>query len=508
MVHLKKLLQYDGVVVQCHNIPDVDTVATGFALYCFFRDHEIPVRLVYAGPAEISKPNIVEFIRMLQIPIVYIGREVKHVEELMPNAQRPLLVMADCQHGAGNVDVIACDTVCVLDHHVPEKTLPKMSVVKPYLGSCATVVWQMLKTAKYNVKDNIVVSTALYYGLYTDTNSLSELYHPIDRDMLEHLNFDKKTIQWLKHNNLTRDELLIAGNALIEARHNEELCTSLFMAKPCDPNILGFINDLSMQVKGVSVCVGFNEISHGIKLSIRSVTHEVMANELAAFLTKDLGSGGGNHEKAGGFMRPPEDQRSIDYLTQRLQEYYTSYDTVMAGVDTVDINAMQFYKKSPVTVGYVVLTDVFPVGTNVLVRTLEGDANFTVSEESYVIIGVKGEAFPIAKERFKKTYKPLEGAFSFKEEHMHDAFYHPTAKDLLYEKSVDLIDYIRPCLANEQSFVYAKPVVKNTKVFVPWFGEGYMLGEPGDYIAVDSDDPNDVFIVAEDIFPLTYECVH
>ena len=35
---LDELLGYDHVTIQCHDNPDADAIASGYGLYCFFRD--------------------------------------------------------------------------------------------------------------------------------------------------------------------------------------------------------------------------------------------------------------------------------------------------------------------------------------------------------------------------------------------------------------------------------------------------------------------------------------
>ncbi len=72
--------------------------------------------------------------------------------------------------------------------------------------------------------------------------------------------------------------------------------------KPCDPNILGLVGDFVLQVDSIDVCIIFNELPEGYKLSVRSCSPEVAANDMAGFLVKDIGSGGGHLDKAGGFI--------------------------------------------------------------------------------------------------------------------------------------------------------------------------------------------------------------
>ncbi len=44
-------------------------------------------------------------------------------------------------------------------------------------------------------------------------------------------------------------------------------------------------------------------------------------------------------------------------------------------------------------------------------------------------------------------------------------------------------------------------------MFTPWYADGYMYGKPGDYLAVRGDDTRDVYIIAADIFSLSYEAL-
>ena len=56
-----------------------------------------------------------------------------------------------------------------------------------------------------------------------------------------------------------------------------------------------------------------------------------------------------------------------------------------------------------------------------------------------------------------------------------------------------------------ESFMHAAPLARHTKVFTRRNTDGYMLGEPADYIAVRSDDFGDVYVIKRRIFDMTYE---
>ena len=88
---LSDLLQFDNIIVQCHDNPDADALASGFGVYEYLRMNGKSPRLVYAGRNIIHKSNLVLMVDSLGIPI-------EHVD-FLDNPQ--LLVTVDCQYGGG-----------------------------------------------------------------------------------------------------------------------------------------------------------------------------------------------------------------------------------------------------------------------------------------------------------------------------------------------------------------------------------------------------------------------
>ncbi len=92
-MRLSDLLNYDRIVIQCHNNPDPDALASGFGVWSYLRSRGKEAEFIYGGSEEISKPNLRLMISLFSIPIV-------HVAEL---SAPDLLVMTDCQYGEANV---------------------------------------------------------------------------------------------------------------------------------------------------------------------------------------------------------------------------------------------------------------------------------------------------------------------------------------------------------------------------------------------------------------------
>ena len=189
---LSDLLQFNPITIQCHDNPDADALAAAFGLYKFFKSKGKTVRMVYSGRFEIQKANLCLMKNKLALPIEYIPVEEK--EKI-----QGLLITVDCQYGAGNVTRLEADAVAIIDHHQIEITDQPMSRIDPRFDSCATLVWCMLKEEQYPVEDDMVLCTALYYGLYTDTNQLSELSNPLDMDMRDGLEYNKSFITHMEH---------------------------------------------------------------------------------------------------------------------------------------------------------------------------------------------------------------------------------------------------------------------------------------------------------------------
>ena len=493
MFTLSNLLDYPHITIQCHDNPDADAFASAFAVQSYLSAHGVDAPIVYGGRAPVSKLNLTEMLAECGITATHI----------VPPAAFDTLVVVDGQYGAGNVTRFAANTVCVIDHHREESGGFDMGIVNMLLGSCSTLLWQLLQNEGFPLAAHPKLATALYYGLYTDTNSLAEINHPLDKDMRDALPYQPAVIKRLRNTNLTFSELDIAGSALSTYKSNRDLGYALFRAEPCDPNILGFISDIALQVDSVDACVVYNLLPDGAKLSIRSCTREIMASEFAAFLTENIGTGGGHKDKAGGFISRAALQAScgmdIDaFIEARTHAYFNSYDLIDAGNHRLDLSAMRPYVKKNIPVGFVPSTAVFPVGTPILVRTLEGDAEAETSDDILFMVGILGEVYPITRAKFERTYHVLDEPLQAQYE------YTPTLRHRVTGEVKSIKGFIHACVALGEVHILAAPLQRNTKVFTQWNPDGYMSGKTGDWLAVRAEDQNDVYIIRGDIFTMTY----
>lgn len=502
-MRLKDLEKYEKVTIQCHDNPDADALGSGYGLYCYFKEKGKQVRLIYSGRNEIQKPNLILMKEKLQIPVEY-------VEKSQAGYLKGLLIMTDCQYGAGNTTRFEADAVAVIDHHQPETEGNELTRIQPNVGSCSTLVWKMMQDERFSFEGKRELGTALYYGLYTDTNQFTELYNPLDLDMREAVEYDKAMITLFRNSNLSLKELEVAGIAMLRYIYNDDYRFALIKAQPCDPNILGLISDFLLQVDGVDVCIVYNDLGDGYKLSVRSCIKEVRANELAEYLTLNIGSGGGHDEKAGGFisMRLYEKYypttHSEAYISNKMKNYFEETDVIYAKNHSIKVEDMKKFQKRQIPVGYVKADEILPNEKNITIRTMKGDLELAVHPDLYIMIGLKGEVSPITREVFEQLYEKIDRPYCL-DDCDAKTEYVPTIRDSVSGAVMPISKYASVCIPTKQGCIYAKPLSCRTKVFTAWDEERYLLGTPGDYLAVRCSDIQEVYIIEKEIFEKSYE---
>ena len=199
------------------------------------------------------------------------------------------------------------------------------------------------------------------------------------------------------------------------------------------------------------------------------------------FLAEKIGSGGGHTEKAGGllknelikkvypdFVEIDDDSAKFsisNIIRERLNDYFENSEIIYAKRAKLDAGTMTKYVKSPIVVGFVHPQKHIPSGNMAIVRTLKGDNNVEIRDNTVLIIGINGDVTAISEEKFASAYTTTGKRFKL------NLDYTPTIKNADTGKLLPLT---------------------------------YMVGKKGDYIAVSVDDPHDIFIVEKSIFKKTY----
>lgn len=521
-MRLKDFLHYETIVIQCHDNPDADALACGFGVYLYLQSHGKKPDLVYAGRNRIRKTNLVMMVEDLDIPI-------RHVQSLEKKPE--LLIMVDCQYGGGNAVCFEAENVAVIDHHRVCTQLPKLSKVQSNLGACSTLIWQMLKKEGFDVHNNQKLSTALYYGLYTDTSALTELAHPLDKDLRDEAGYDVQLMRRYRNANLSLEELETAGAALIHSDYLEEYRAAIVKCGPCDSNVLGIISDLVLEVDAIDICIVFNVQRNGVKFSVRSCVKKVKANELAAELSKGIGSGGGHEGKAGGFISMDmiteeyfklcedrhftprmqlDEERDYEHpsasgvksvLENRFCRYMDNTDIVYASECKLDNSNSEHYCRKSIPWGYVRVNDLLPVGTKVLIRTMHGDIDAVIEKDMVLTISPMGGILLCKESDFIKQYRSYpDWEFQLK-----DAEYSPTIKVQHSGMVIAPLHSAKVCVPRGKLVIHARCLDRKVKLFSEVDGEQhYTLGRIGDYLTDDTELTDGVWILKKEVFEQTY----
>lgn len=497
-MHLKDLDCFNKITIQCHDNPDPDALASAYGLYKYFKKKNRDARIIYSGSYKIKKSNLLLMIKELEIPVSYYSADSGKIEGL--------LLTADCQYGQGNVTRLEADDLAVIDHHNGTCEL-KLSEIHPELGGCSTLVWKLLTDDGYDVLSDRPLCTALYYGLMTDTGNFSEISHPLDKDMRDCLIVNEAQIRLFTNSNISLEEMRITGEALAGYACISNYSCGILKADDCDPNILGIISDMALQVAEFNVVVSFGHVSGGYKLSVRSCIKEVLADEFVRAITKGVGSGGGHDYKAGGFIS--EDKLNAkypsltikEYLDKSIRSYFESFSIIIAAEYEPDMDRFAKYRKNQLTLGYVDPLSFLDRNSQIKVRTLEGDTELFVDGSFYLMVGILGEVYPMSISKFESSYSKTDKPFDRQLEYVPKIYTEPDGK--IYE----LYDRINSCVPTGTSYILATELDKNVKLFTKWYEEKYMKGEKGDYIACREDDLHDFYIIRRDIFEITYSAV-
>lgn len=490
-MRLKDLITYPEIFIQCHDNPDADSLASAYGLYLYFISKDIPTRILYAGKNKIQKPNLLMMIKEFKIPIDYFPSEIMSVNGL--------LLTVDCTYGENNVSRIKADAYASIDHHDVSFDM-KMSEIRPYLGSCSTLVWDMLKADKFPIYENSKLSTALYYGLMTDTGNFTEELHPLDYDMKDSLHFDQTVITRLINSNISIKELEIAGLALIKHIYNDDHRYAIVHCAPCDPNILGIISDLVIQVDKIDTCLVYNDTDDGFKLSVRSCIKEVRANELVQYITEGIGSGGGHHDKAGGFILKSAYEAAHPTITTetyfglKLSNYFDNCQIIYAPEYSFDSSDAKEYVKKDIILGFVPMKDLGKINTVIVIRTISGDLSVKIKENCYIVMDPFGSVSIVKDSDFDSLYRTTEETYKC------SAYYSPSVRLSGDENIVHLEEIASACRLKVKPHVFAKPINGRVKLFTLDNPERYQLGKNSDFMICPTDNKKDVRIVSHNLF--------
>ena len=278
------------IILQTHDYPDIDAVASAWALSELLARRGLSALPAYRG--EIRSRSLLRMIAELRIELV-----ATPVSDA--SAQ---IVVVDGSPLNGNVELYEGSLVGIIDHHrmVREPTAPFLDI-RPDCAACATIVHSYWLEAGEPLPRHL--ATALLAGIQSDTDFLSRRASPADFDAYTALfrQGDWDTASMVVRSVLSVGELELVQRAL----RDSEIRGELFYAKipgPCAQELLAVLAEFVLRAEELSAAVVVESGDAGVHLSARSKDCRLSAFELVRAALSGIGTGGGHSHSAGGFV--------------------------------------------------------------------------------------------------------------------------------------------------------------------------------------------------------------
>lgn len=203
-----------------------------------------------------------------------------------------------------------------------------------------------------------------------------------------------------------------------------------------------------------------------------------------------------------------EMKNTTEYFLNKATSYFEDCDCIDAGIFAEqhfsEIETMKRYMKKQIPWAFVKSTDITGEGKFFFMKSLENESGLTVkaSEDTYIMIGCRGEVYDIARRKFESTYEATPQALDVFELMLD---FLPAVETVPEGEYISLDEIAHLCYPKKGKGIYACELQKRTKVFPVNQAQEYYLGHPGDYMAVRTDDFQDIYIIQREIFLQSYE---
>ena len=268
-----------------HDTPDPDAVGAALGLQFILKNHDIISNIYYRG--EISHPQNKTIMNILDITMEKTSKDIEGNNACV-----------DCTPA----NSCAKDAVLVIDHH-KATSKAKYSKVLPAYGASSTIIWNIIKELKVELKksDEEVknVSTALLLGIRTDTNDLiseniskedfvayQELLEYADNEVLQKaMKYPLPRYLYEKRINLYTEGNFYEANGIFAG--------GIGFITAAQRDAISILSEEYSRMESVSTAIIFAITdSMSLEVSIRSTNVSLDVNQLCKDLFGEYGGGG------------------------------------------------------------------------------------------------------------------------------------------------------------------------------------------------------------------------
>lgn len=288
---LANRLQGHRVMLQTHDFPDPDAIASVAGLQYLLGQYGVDAQMCYFG--RIDKVNNIKMVEIFEFNLVPC--------ETIAKEEDTLVVTVDGQKDNSNFTDLYGDEIACIDHH-PWVTEYKYELVDHQLvGACSTIVTGYFM--ELGIKPPKNIATALLYGIKMDTLNFCNGVTQKDIQAFSYLQdmADHTEISSLNNNVLELSDMKAYGSAIQNIVIYDRVG---FSAIPfdCPDGLIASVSNFILSLVAVDISVVYAERKGGYKFSVRSELPEINAGKLTNLALRDIGNGGGHPTMAGGVL--------------------------------------------------------------------------------------------------------------------------------------------------------------------------------------------------------------
>lgn len=312
------------VLVMTHDYPDPDAVASGLAMQRLLeRRLHCHVDLGFGGI--IGRAENRALVKAVKAPM-------KPLDQLDLSSY-DAFALVDTQPRTGN-NSLPFERIpdVVIDHHPlrPETRPVKFHDVRTRYGATATMMVEYLKAARFRMEPDL--ATALFYGIKSETQSLSRETSRRDREAYASLfpYVDFRKISEIEFAGVSRPYFGKMGSALAGTTLYGDVAVTL-LGDIAHPELCAEFCDMILRLESIrwAICLGHK--SDSIVLSLRTKERSGRAGSVIGRVVGREGKAGGHGMMAGGLAQldrfeSPTFEAAARVLTARFLEAMDASD--------------------------------------------------------------------------------------------------------------------------------------------------------------------------------------
>ncbi len=212
------------------------------------------------------------------------------------------ICLVDAQPRTGNTILRMRNPDIVIDHHLlPKRRRWRAALVdiRPEYGACSTIFYEYLLAAE--VKADINLATALFYGIQSDTQDLGREASPAGIKAYQALFriADKKKLVNIRRAPVSSNYFQALSEALANCVVTGKTVIS-YIPECRNPEMVAEVADLLIRLEKMRSAVCYGRCENFVHLSARAVDRRSNMAEKMKRVVSGLGTGGGHRVMAGG----------------------------------------------------------------------------------------------------------------------------------------------------------------------------------------------------------------